>query len=100
MTAKEIREYLLSICKQRKLLNRKGFSKRAPSTSDEFVLVIERWLHTYPGASTRGMATFFMNNRDKIQFIIPSPRQNTVQHQKFWEILDFCTLELRKHAVS
>ena len=98
MKAQEIREYLLSICRQRKRLNRYGFCKRKPQLTDEFVFVLETWLNSYPEASLKGMATFFLRHEDKIYFIIPTPRQNTAQHNKFFEIQKFCKAFITQNA--
>ena len=89
MEAGEIRRYLLSICRQRKRLNRYGFSRRSRQLSDDFVFSLEKWLHAFPNASTKGVATFFLSNQDKIYYIIPTPKQNTSLHRRFFEILEF-----------
>ncbi|MBP8754188.1 MAG: hypothetical protein KBH39_08175 [Chitinophagales bacterium] len=83
----EFKEFLTSICKQRRKLMRINASKVNPQQADVVCVKIETWLQAHPQATMRGLATFFLNHQEEIYFITPSRFRDDVREKKFWHLL-------------
>lgn len=86
----EIKDFLKTICRQRRMVMRLGRSRINPQQADVVCVKVETWLAAFPDATTRGLATFFLNHSQEIYLITPSRFKDDVREKQFWHLLNEC----------
>jgi hypothetical protein len=90
MKRNEIREFLESICRQRRQVMRLNRSRINPQQSDIIINKIETWLAAHPDATLRGLAMFYFNHSQEIHFITPTRFADDAREKQFWHLLHEC----------